>query len=78
MPLCHGRPGVAYVPVEGDEPPGYGLMWWSDRSSRTIELFARTAHEVAQAMARAERPSQWSGAGQVWGEPGVSRLIALG
>ncbi|MFF1922740.1 LysR family transcriptional regulator [Streptomyces sp. NPDC058221] len=51
MPLYHGRPGVTYVPVEGDEPLGYGLMWRSEGSSRAIELFARAAHEVARDMA---------------------------
>ncbi|MFJ1896003.1 LysR family transcriptional regulator [Streptomyces sp. NPDC088115] len=58
MPLYHGRPGVVYVPVEGGEPLGYGLMWRSDGGSRAIELFAHTAHEVARAMTRAGSPSQ--------------------
>ncbi|MEE1770241.1 substrate-binding domain-containing protein [Streptomyces sp. JV185] len=51
--LYHGRPGISYVPVEGDEPLGYGLMWRSGGGSRAIELFGRTAREIARGMAPA-------------------------
>lgn len=51
--LYHGRPGVSYVPVEGDTPLGYSLMWRSDGASRAIEIFGRTAREVARDMAPA-------------------------
>lgn len=61
MPLYHGRPGVVYVPVEGDKPLGYGLMWRSDGSNQAIELFARTAHEVALGMSPAATGSAVSG-----------------
>ncbi|MFF3015693.1 LysR family transcriptional regulator [Streptomyces sp. NPDC057939] len=49
----HGRPGISYVPVEGDSPLGYGLMWRSGSSSRVMELFGRTAVAVARDMASA-------------------------
>ncbi|MFC9242841.1 LysR family transcriptional regulator [Streptomyces sp. NPDC057136] len=52
--LYHGRPGIAYVPVEEGKPLGYGLMWRSDGSNRAIELFGRTAREVARDMAPAD------------------------
>lgn len=51
--LYHGRPGISYVPVEGDTPLGYNLMWRSDGASRAIELFGHTAREVARDMAPA-------------------------
>ncbi|MFD9454061.1 LysR family transcriptional regulator [Streptomyces sp. NPDC059985] len=51
--LYHGRPGVSYVPVEGDNPLAYGLMWRSGGSSRVTELFGRTAHEIARDIAPA-------------------------
>ncbi|MCZ4124658.1 LysR family transcriptional regulator [Streptomyces sp. H39-S7] len=51
--LYHGRPGISYIPVEGDSPLGYGLMWRSGDGNRTIELFGRTAHEIAGDMAPA-------------------------
>ncbi|MEK8146445.1 LysR family transcriptional regulator [Streptomyces sp. M10(2022)] len=40
----------------GDEPLGYSLMWRSDGSNRAIELFGRTAREVARNMAPAPAP----------------------
>lgn len=49
----HGRPGISYVPVVEGTPLGYGLMWRSGGSNRAIELFGRTAHEVAQDMTAA-------------------------
>ncbi|MET9594387.1 LysR family transcriptional regulator [Streptomyces sp. NPDC006516] len=52
--LYHGRPGISYVPVVGDKPLGYGLMWRSGGSNRAIELFGRTAHEIARDMAPAD------------------------
>ncbi|MFJ6434549.1 LysR family transcriptional regulator [Streptomyces sp. NPDC091416] len=52
--LYHGRPGISYVPVEGDQPLGYHLMWRSGGGSRAIELFGRTAREVARDMAPAD------------------------
>ncbi|MEU3461901.1 LysR family transcriptional regulator [Streptomyces sp. NPDC006733] len=51
--VYHGRPGVAYVPVDGDAPLGYGLMWRSDSGNRAIELFGRLAREIAQEVAPA-------------------------
>ncbi|TXS39856.1 LysR family transcriptional regulator [Streptomyces sp. OR43] len=51
--LYHGRPGISYVPVEGDTPLGYSLMWRSDGANRAIELFGHTAREVARDMAPA-------------------------
>lgn len=50
--LYHGRPGVTYVPVEGDTPLGYGLMWRSDGGTRAIELFARMLHETTRTRER--------------------------
>lgn len=50
MALYHGRPGISYVPVEGDAPLGYGLMWRSDGVHRATELFGRMLHEVAGTM----------------------------
>ncbi|WP_327171851.1 LysR family transcriptional regulator [Streptomyces sp. NBC_01336] len=52
--LYHGRPGISYVPLEGDQPLGYNLMWRSGGGSRAIELFGRTAREVARDMAPAD------------------------
>ncbi|MEU8629660.1 LysR family transcriptional regulator [Streptomyces sp. NPDC048669] len=52
--LYHGRPGISYVPVEEDKPLGYGLMWRSDGCNRAIELFGRTAREIARDMAPAD------------------------
>ncbi|MEU8677862.1 LysR family transcriptional regulator [Streptomyces sp. NPDC048560] len=52
--LYHGRPGISYVPVEGGEPLGYGLMWRSGGGNRTIELFSSTAREIARDMAPAD------------------------
>lgn len=52
--LYHGRPGISYVPVEGDVPLGYGLMWRSDGGNRAIELFGRVAGEIARDMAPAD------------------------
>ncbi|WP_405401251.1 LysR family transcriptional regulator [Streptomyces sp. NBC_01104] len=52
--LYHGRPGISYVPVEGDSPLGYGLMWRSGGDSRAIELFGRAAREIARDMAPAD------------------------
>lgn len=52
--LHHGRPGISYVPVEGDKPLGHGLMWRSDGGNRAIELFGRTAREIARDMAPAD------------------------
>jgi hypothetical protein len=49
--LYQGRPGISYVPVEGDKPLGYGLMWRSDSGNRAMELFGRVAGEIAQDMA---------------------------
>ncbi|MFJ2093727.1 LysR family transcriptional regulator [Streptomyces sp. NPDC087901] len=53
----HGRPGISYIPVEGDSPLGYSLMWRSDDGNRAIELFGRLAHEIARDMAPA-RPGK--------------------
>jgi DNA-binding transcriptional LysR family regulator len=57
--LYHSRPGISYVPVEGDKPLRYGLMWRSDGGNRrTIELFGSMAREIARAMAQARaRPT---------------------
>ncbi|MEU1435988.1 LysR family transcriptional regulator [Streptomyces sp. NPDC005775] len=52
--LYHGRPGISYVPVEGDKPLGYGLMWRSGGGNRAIELFGLTALEVTRDMAPAD------------------------
>ncbi|MEU1467137.1 LysR family transcriptional regulator [Streptomyces sp. NPDC005761] len=52
--LYHGRPGISYVPVEGDMPLGYNLMWRAGGGNRAIELFGRTAREVARDMAPAD------------------------
>ncbi|MEU1484023.1 LysR family transcriptional regulator [Streptomyces sp. NPDC005752] len=52
--LYHGRPGISYVPVVGDRPLGYGLMWRSGGGNRAIELFGRTAREIARDMAPAD------------------------
>ncbi|MFI5772342.1 LysR substrate-binding domain-containing protein [Streptomyces sp. NPDC051658] len=52
--LYHGRPGICYVPVEGDKLLGYGLMWRSGGGNRAIELFGRTAREIARDMAPAD------------------------
>ncbi|QNE74206.1 LysR family transcriptional regulator [Streptomyces finlayi] len=52
--LYHGRPSISYVPVEEGTPLGYGLMWRSGGSNRAIELFGRTAHEVARGMVPAD------------------------
>ncbi|WP_329177442.1 LysR family transcriptional regulator [Streptomyces sp. NBC_01477] len=49
--LYHARPGVAYVPLVGDRPLGYGLMWRSGAGNRAIELFGRVAREIARDMA---------------------------
>ncbi|MFD7619104.1 LysR family transcriptional regulator substrate-binding protein [Streptomyces sp. NPDC059802] len=51
--LYHGRPGIPYVPVEGDMPLGYGLMRRSGGGNRATELFGRTAREIARGMAPA-------------------------
>ncbi|MFC9946640.1 LysR family transcriptional regulator [Streptomyces pratensis] len=52
--LYHGRPGIRYVPVVGDKPLGYGLTWRSGGGNRAIELFGRTAREIARDMAPAD------------------------
>ncbi|WP_393063221.1 LysR family transcriptional regulator [Streptomyces sp. LN549] len=52
--VYHGRPGISYVPVEGDVPLGYGLIWRSEGDNRAIELFGRLAREVARDMAPAD------------------------
>ncbi|MFJ9824892.1 LysR family transcriptional regulator [Streptomyces sp. NPDC101160] len=49
--LYYGRPGISYVPVEGDTPLGYGLMWRSGGGTRAIELFGRMTREIARTMA---------------------------
>ncbi|MEE4495994.1 LysR family transcriptional regulator [Streptomyces sp. BE230] len=51
--LYHGRPGISYIPVEGDSPLGYSLMWRSDGGNGAIELFGRLAGEIAREMAPA-------------------------
>ncbi|MGW1408238.1 LysR family transcriptional regulator [Streptomyces sp. NPDC002403] len=68
--LYHGRPGISYIPVEGDEPLGYGLMWRSDGGSRAIELFGRTAREIARDMAPAGPRQAVPGRSSRGGGPG--------
>ncbi|MEU6476660.1 LysR family transcriptional regulator [Streptomyces sp. NPDC047017] len=48
LALYHGRPSISYIPVEEDEPLSYGLMWRSGDGNRMIELFGRTAREIAR------------------------------
>lgn len=54
--LYQGRPGIAYVPVKGDKPLGYSLMWRSGSSNRAMELFNRTAQEIAGDMTSLTSP----------------------
>ncbi|WP_318202332.1 LysR family transcriptional regulator [Streptomyces sp. SCL15-4] len=46
--VYHGRPGVSYVPVVGEEPLRYGVMWRAGDTNGTVRLFAALAHEAAR------------------------------
>ncbi|MFG2298844.1 LysR family transcriptional regulator [Streptomyces sp. NPDC048603] len=47
MAAYHARPGVAYLPVAGAEPIGYGLVWRAADDSGAVRALARAAADVA-------------------------------
>ncbi|MFE6887109.1 LysR family transcriptional regulator [Streptomyces sp. NPDC057694] len=50
----YARPGVAYVPLTGAAPVGYGLVWRTGARTGAVEAFARSAREAARETAQGD------------------------